>query len=115
MGKTLHVVKKREEYGGAEYFNWHYNEFADLLISLGCDVCSTDDYNNERFEVPTTDFKIAMEYFKQIKEGKTDFENFDVEDLNFDELGGIDYVIEAMEVFYEQRDEKSHWMIFVAW
>lgn len=115
MGKRLHVVKKQEDYGNAEYFNWKYNEFADLLIALGCDVCSTDEYDKERFEVPTKDFEKAMEYVKQIKEGKTDFEDFGIEVLNFDELGGIDNVLEAMEAFYDQRDKKSSWMIFVAW
>jgi hypothetical protein len=115
MGKRLHVVKQQERYGSSEYFNWKYNEFADLLTLLDCDVCSADEFNKERFEVPTKDFEQAMEYVKQIKEGKTDFEYIDVEDLDFEELGGIDNVLEAMEGFYKQRDKKSEWMIFVAW
>ena len=115
MGKRLHVVKQQEKYGNAEYFNWKYNEFADLLIALDCDICTNDEYNKERFELETKEFEKAMEYVKQIKEGKTDFEYIDVEDLDFEELGGIDYVLEAMEVFYKQRDKESGWMIFVAW
>lgn len=115
MGKRLHVVKQQEKYGNAEYFNWKYNEFANLLSALGCYIDSIDEYNLERFDVETKEFEKAMEYVKQVKDGKTDFEEFDIEDLNFDELGGIDNVIEAMSVFYDQRDKDSSWMIFVAW
>lgn len=115
MGKRLHVVKKQEEYGSAEYFNWKYNEFANLLSALGCYVCSIDEHNLERFDVETKEFEKAMEYVKQIKDGKTDFEDIDIEDLNFGELGGIDNVLEAMEVFYKQRDKETGWMTFVAW
>lgn len=115
MGKRLHVVKQQEKYGDAERLNWKYNEFADLLTALDCNVCSENEYNKERFEVPTEDFERAMEYVKQIKEGKTDFENIDVEDLNFGELGGIDNVLDTMKVFYEQRDKEASWIIFVAW
>lgn len=115
MGKRLRVVKEQEKYGSSERFNWKYNEFADLLSALDCNVCYENEYDKERFEVPTCDFEIAMEYVKEIKEGKTDFEDIDVNDLNFEELGGIDVVLDAMEVFYEERDKKASWMIFVAW
>jgi hypothetical protein len=118
MGKRVHVVKQQEKYGNSEYFNWKYNEFADLLGQLGCEAASMDEYNMERFEVETDKFQRAINVLKEYKGGKTSFDNdIDIDgiDAYLDELGGIDNVIEAMEAFYEQRDKDSGWMIFVAW
>lgn|GEM_PF-7101287 len=118
MGKRVHVVKQQEKYGNSEYFNWKYNEFADLLGQLGCEAASMDEYNMERFEVETDKFQRAINVLKEYKGGKTSFDNdIDIDgiDAYLDELGGIDNVIEAMEAFYEQRDKDSGWIIFVAW
>ena len=117
MGKRVHVVKQQEKYGKSEYFNWQYNEFADLLEGLGCEVSSTDEYDRERFEVETDKFQNAINVLKEYKDGKTEFDDIDIDEVDsyLEELGGIDEVIEAMEAFYEQRDKDSGWITFVAW
>ena len=113
----VHVVKKREEYGNYETFNWKMEEFRSLLNALDCDVCG-EEYSN-RFEVYLPTYEYAMEYLKDINKGVTEFENIDVDYVK-DCLESLDYgtieeVIEAMQTFYDERDKSSEYIEFVAW
>ena len=50
MGNRVHVVKVQREYGKSEAFNWKFEEFKDLLTSLGCNVCEQEEYSSD-FEI----------------------------------------------------------------
>ena len=118
MGKRIHVIKKQEEYGDFEAFNWKQEEFFNLLSSLDCYLGGTDDYSYDRVEIFVPEYEIAINYLKDIRDGKTEFENIDILQVQeaLDALNyGIDDVINYMEKFYEERDRSSDYIMFVSW
>jgi len=125
MGKYLHVIKRHESYGDSEGFNWKYEEFNELLELLGCYMCHEEDIF-DRFECDVEEYKRALDLLKLYKaNGKTEevenvFENSEAACLDdiepyITELGGIDYIINKMEAFYNERDMESDWITFSAW
>lgn len=123
MGKRVHVIKKHATYGTYEAFNWKFEEFHSLLDMLGCDVYGEDD--SENFECEGNYYKSAMNILKMYKkkgackkvENMLDNVYSSIEKLNIvlENLGGLDYVLESMELFWKQRDKKSNWISFSAW
>ena len=73
MGKRLYVATRFEvSYDSSAGFNWHYNEFKDLLGSLGVSTCDTsaeltDGYGDE-WECPLDEFEGALEFLKEYKD-----------------------------------------------
>lgn len=120
MGKRLHVVKKREEYGELECFNWKYDEFAQLLGSLGCYVSFLSEDCSDRFDVPKDEFIKAMETLNEYKEGRIEDDEVYCDDikehlvaLGYDE--NVDGLMTLMETFLRESDGDSEWLTFVAW
>ena len=142
MGNRVHVVKKQREYGNSEAFNWAFEEFKDLLISLGCNVCEQDKYSFG-FETPCEEYERAMTILTRIidaqkKDKDMDLNNIDFSDLaspedtpdwysfdpnNYDfnyvikcveKLEGysMDEILEIMQTFWEERDKNSSWIQF---
>ena len=68
MGKRVHVVKKREEYGDTQCFNWMFEEWKNLLGILGAEVHEEDEYS-DRWEVETSEYENAMENLKLYAKG----------------------------------------------
>ena len=72
MSKRLYVATKFEvSYDSAAGFNWHFNEFKDLLDCLGVSTCDTsaeltDGYGDE-WECPYDEFEEALEFLKEYK------------------------------------------------
>ena len=66
MGYRLHVVKRQEQFGDIEAFNWKNNEFADLLSTIGCGVCGDNPY--DRFECLKSEFRNAIGIVKLYSE-----------------------------------------------
>ena len=125
MGKRVHVVKKQEQYGNSEAFNWSFEEFHSLLDLLGCEVCAEDEYA-DRFECLSDNYRNALDCLKRYKKigmksrkmkALMDELGFDEEELTYylAKLGEIDYVIQSMQRFWEERDKKSSYIQFVAW
>ena len=92
MGKRVHVVKKQEKYGDSEAFNWKQDEFIDLLESLNCQIDNNED---DRFEVLAEEYECAINYLKDIKAGKTDFDDIDLLEFN-EALEDLDYSIDEL-------------------
>lgn len=140
MGKLVHVVKKQREYGASRAFNWAFEEFKDLLSSLGCDVCEQDEYSSD-FEMSCEDYERAMTILTRIIEAKKkdmdlndidlsdlaspedtpDWEKFDPNDYdlndvidNAERLEGysMEEILEIMQTFWEERDKNSSWIQF---
>lgn len=128
MGKRLHVVKKQREYGVHEYFNWNYDQFADILSDLGCFVEQNDE-NSDFFEIPLQEYENAISILKQWKENKEistdgmetysgDQVSFDLDSVkeNMDDLKlDLDTLLKIMEDFYNECDKASNWIQFEAW
>lgn len=124
MGMRVHVIKKHEDYGETEAFNWQFEEFNNFLGQLGCDMCHEEDIY-DRFECGVDDYKTALSLVKAYKKKgrvKSVVEKFDDANADIDEfekrikeLGGLDYVLNAMQAFYNERDKKSDWISFYAW
>lgn len=123
MGKRLHVVSKKREYGKSEGFNWKFEEFKNFLDDLGADICGADDWGDE-FECDEYSYKKILDTLKDYKEnGMTDkvkeFFNEKYEETKFindlDNLGGLDELIDIMQRFYDERDKNSEWIQFVAY
>jgi len=121
---SVHVVKNQERYGNASAFNWKYNDFADLLGVLGCEVNRGDNEYSERFEVLVKEYKTAMKLLKAYKKyGECNkvwrlFEEYDADtdiEMYLVNLGGIDYVMGSMKDFFDERDKGSEWIQFVVW
>ena len=142
MGKRVHVVKKQREYGKSEAFNWAFEEFKDLLSSLGCYVCEQDEYSSD-FELSCNDYERAMTIFTRIIEAYKKDKDIDLNDIDFSDLASpedtpdwekfdpdkydfndvIDYakslegysmdeILEIMRDFWEERDKNSSWIQF---
>lgn len=131
MGYRLHVVKQQEKFGDIEAFNWKNSEFADLLTTIGCNVCGDEPY--DRFECLKSDFRKAIGIVKLYSEkGRLseddmsatgiDPEFVDIDDINEilsstkDELGYTpDELVKVMEQFLSESDPEGDYIIFVAW
>ena len=142
MGKLVHVVKKQREYGNSEAFNWAFEEFKDLLSSLGCNVCEQDEYSSD-FEMSCEDYQRAMTILTRIIEAKKkdmdlndidlsdlaspedtpDWEKFDPDDYdlndvidNAERLEGysMEEILKIMQTFWEERDKNSSWIQFAS-
>lgn len=142
MGNLVHVVKKQREYGKSAAFNWAFEEFKDLLSSLGCNVCEQDDYSSD-CELLCEDYERAMTILKRIIEAKKkdkdmDLNNIDFSDLassedtpeweywdpnNYDfnevinnaeriEKNSLEKILEIMQNFWKERDKNSSWIQF---
>ena len=142
MGNRVHVVKKQREYGNSEAFNWAFEEFKDLLSSLGCNVCEQDEYSSD-FEMSCEDYERAMTILKRIikaqkkdkdmdlndidfsdlasPEDTPDWESFDPDNYNFNDvidnaekLNGysLEEILKIMQTFWKERDKKSSWIQF---
>ena len=142
MGNRVHVVKKQREYGNSEAFNWAFEEFKDLLISLGCNVCEQDEYSSD-FEMSCEDYERAMTILKRIikaqkkdkdmdlngidfsdlasPEDTPDWEKFDPDNYDFNDvidnaerLNGysMEEILKIMQTFWKERDKKSSWIQF---
>lgn len=142
MGYRVHVVKQTEKFADIEAFNWKNQEFAELLDALGCDMVSIDGY--ERFECRKEYFKTAINLVKCYKENGTvnlsreDFAKFGIfeetskelfEEYRIDpdyvdeQLASVtetfgfplSYVLDTMEIFLNESDPESDWIIFVVY
>ena len=142
MGNRVHVVKKQREYGNSEAFNWAFEEFKDLLSSLGCNVCEQDEYSSD-FEMSCEDYERAMTILKRIIKAQKKDKDMDLNDIDFSDLASpedtpdwekfdpdsydfndvIDYakrlqdysmeeILEIMKTFWEERDKNSSWIQF---
>ena len=142
MGKRVHVVKKQREYGKSEAFNWAFEEFKDLLSSLGCYVCEQDEYSSD-FELSCNDYERAMTIFTRIIEAQKKNKDMDLNDIDFSDLASpedtsdwekfdpdkydfndvidnakslegysMDEILEIMQDFWEERDKNSSWIQF---
>lgn len=142
MGNRVHVVKKQREYGNSEAFNWAFEEFKDLLSSLGCNVCEQDEYSSD-FEMTCEDYKRAMiiltriiEAIKKDKdidlntldfsdlaspEDTPDWASFDPDDYDFNDVKddvekldgySMEEILSIMQGFWDERDKKSSWIQF---
>ena len=142
MGNRVHVVKKQREYGNSEAFNWAFEEFKDLLSSLGCNVCEQDEYSSD-FEMSCEDYERAMTILKRIikaqkkdkdmdlndidfsdlasPEDTPDWESFDPDNYDFNDvidkaekLNGysLEEILKIMQTFWKERDKKSSWIQF---
>ena len=73
MGKWLYVATKFEvRYDSSAGFNWHCNEFKDLLGNLGVSTWDasadlTDGYGDE-WECSFEEFETALEFLKEYKD-----------------------------------------------
>lgn len=142
MGNRVHVVKKQREYGNSEAFNWAFEEFKDLLSSLGCNVCEQDDYSSD-FEMSCEDYERAMTILKRIIKAQKKDKDMDLNDIDFSDLASpedtpdwekfdpdnydfndvidnaeklngysLDEILEIMQTFWKERDKKSSWIQF---
>ena len=125
MGKRVHVVSKREEYGDSSVFNWKQEEFKSLLFALDCEVHETDECGySDRFEVMTDEYERAMKNLDAYINGtpmsdacKKDEVEGCLSDFAYDEgvMETAKYVMECMKNLYEERDKDSDWMTFTCW
>lgn len=133
MGCRVHVVKKQREYGNSEAFNWKYSEFYSMLECLGCNVCSSSEFEESNFaEMQVTEYRAALNILERLRDGK-EINDADLialniesaEDFNADIKDDVMQCIESlgyelkdlcvvMEQFYEQRDQNSDWIQFEA-
>lgn len=73
MGKRLYVATRYDvKYDSSAGFNWHWNEFKDLLRVLGVSVCDNDaeltDGYGDNFECPMDEFNTALDFLKEYKD-----------------------------------------------
>ena len=142
MGNRVHVVKKQREYGNSEAFNWAFEEFKDLLISLGCNVCEQDEYSFD-FETPCEEYERAITILTRIIEAQKKDKDMDLNNIDFSDLASpedtpdwysfdpndydfnyvikcaeklegysIDEILEIMQIFWDERDKNSSWIQF---
>ena len=82
MGNRVHVVKVQREYGKSEAFNWKFEEFKDLLTSLGCNVCEQEEYSSD-FEIVCDEYERAMTILKRIVDAIKDDDGVDLNTIDF--------------------------------
>lgn len=131
MGYRLHVVKQQEKFGDIEAFNWKNSEFADLLTTIGCDICGDEPY--DRFECLKSEFRKVIDIVKLYSEkGNLSYNDLsttgiDPECVDFDDINEIlsstkdelgytpDELTKVMEQFLSESDPDGDYIIFVAW
>ena len=142
MGNRVHVVKTQREYGDTQAFNWAFEEFKDLLSSLGCNVCEQDEYSSD-FEMTCEDYERAMTILTRIIEAKKKDKDMDLNDIDFSDLASpedtsewesfdpdnydfndvidnaerlngysMEEILEIMQDFWKERDKDSSWIEF---
>ena len=142
MGNRVHVVKKQREYGNSEAFNWAFEEFKDLLSSLGCNVGEQDEYSSD-FEMSCEDYERAMTILKRIIKAQKKDKDMDLNDIDFSDLASpedtpdwekfdpdnydfndvidnaeklngysLEEILKIMQTFWKERDKKSSWIQF---
>jgi hypothetical protein len=134
MGKRVHTLTKRiVEYSDYEGFNWKYNEFQQLLETLGCSTCPDSSEFPDDFEVDVKQYENALNVLKtnkdklltdtyqiEINESTEASSDEIVEAINdcFDseltEEKRIQSVIEDMEAFFEKADKHDGYIYFSA-
>ena len=134
MGKRVHTLTKRiVEYSDYESFNWKYNEFQQLLETLGCDTCPDSSEFPDDFEVDVEQYENALNVLKtnkdklltdtyqiEINESTEASSNEIVEAINdcFDdeltEKERIQSVIKDMEAFFKKADKQDGYIYFSA-
>jgi hypothetical protein len=73
MGKRVYVATRYDvKYDSSAGFNWHWNEFKDLLKNLGVSVCDIDaeltDGYGDHFECSMDEFNTALDFLKEYKD-----------------------------------------------
>ena len=142
MGNRVHVVKVQREYGKSEAFNWKFEEFKDLLTSLGCNVCEQEEYSSD-FEIICNEYERAMTILKRIVDAMKDDDGVDLNTIDFSDLKGdedvpdwcqfdparydfnevvlyakrlpdysMEEILGIMKEFWGERDKKSSWIQF---
>ena len=142
MGNRVHVVKKQREYGKSAAFNWAFEEFENLLSSLGCNVCEPDEYSSD-FEISCEEYDRAMTILARIIEAQKKDKDMDLNDIDFSDLASpedtpdwdkfdpdkydfndvidnieklngysIEEILKIMQTFWEERDKNSSWIQF---
>lgn len=133
MGNRVHVIKKRAQYGETEAFNWQSQDFRSLLNMIQPSMVSGDEYSDD-YELQVEDYQQALKlmgrvvrYQKHPDNDKfNDFskltamldelgESYDDLCDSLENLGGAEYVLDAMVGFYSERDRSSDWISFSAW
>ena len=94
MGNRVHVVKKQREYGKSEAFNWAFEEFENLLSSLGCNVCEPNEYSSD-FEISCEEYDRAMTILARIIEAQKKDKDMDLNDIDFSDLASPEYTPEC--------------------
>jgi hypothetical protein len=139
MGKRLYVATRYEvKYDSSAGFNWHWNEFKDLLRVLGVSVCDDDaeltDGYGDNFECPVDEFDTALDFLKEHKDVIKDCEESDMtiesdgEDIYLSDVyesiislecaegydDSVAEVIKMMELYKEQCANGDGYMHFAA-
>lgn len=133
MGNRVHVIKKHAEYGSTEAFNWQSQDFRSLLNMIQPNTVSGEDYS-DNFELPVEDYKQAIKLMGRVVRYQKHPDNDKFGDFRkltamldelgesygdlcdrLDNVGGAEYVLNAMVGFYSERDRSSDWISFSAW
>ena len=124
MSMNIHVVKKHQECGSYEAFNWQFEEFHAFLDSLGCMVDAENAYSRT-FECDEDLYKNALDILKTYKKkgdckqvrNMLEYVKYSIDGLEKDlaELGGLDYVLKSMEKLWKEREKNYGWITFSAW
>lgn len=133
MGNRVHVIKKHAEYGDTEAFNWKSQDFRSLLNMISPDCVSGSEYSDD-FELPVADYKQALKLMGRVVRYQKHPDNDQFGDFqkltamldelgesygdlcdSLNNLGGAEYVLNAMAGFYSERDRSSDWISFSAW
>jgi hypothetical protein len=137
MGKRLYVATRYEvEYDSSAGFNWHWNEFKDLLRALGVSVCDNDaeltDGYGDNFECPMDEFNTALDFLKKHKDAIKSYSDMTIESdgediylpdvyeaiIDLECAEGYDdsvaEVIKMMELYKEQCANGDGYMHFAA-
>ena len=139
MGKRLYVATRYEvEYSSSAGFNWHWNEFKDLLRTLGVSVFDYDteltDGYGDYFECPVDEFDTALDFLKEHKDVIKGCEESDMtiesdgEDIYLSDVyeaiislecaegydDSVAEVIKMMELYKEQCANGDGYMHFAA-
>lgn len=138
MGKRIYVaVKHSVSYDSSAGFNWHNEEFKDLLSNLNVDIWTvngdlTDGYGDS-WECTTKAFDNALNFLKDNKDNILNYENGKTLKVNDSEVDAesvydaimelecgkdfsesYDEVVNMMEVWKKQRAKRNKYMYFCA-
>ena len=138
MGKRIYVaVKHNVSYDSSAGFNWHNEEFKDLLSNLNVDIWNdngdyTDGYGDS-WECTTKAFDNALNFLKDNKDNILNYENGKTLEVNDSEVDAesvydaimelecgedfsesYDEVVSMMELWKKQRAKRNKYMFFCA-